>query len=120
MPVQRIEGVALNDVSFGDRDLLQVVVDLRRAEARITFSGAAQAVLSQSGGPTRVELERPVLVLNGVRCMATVPSTARPETIVLKWRLEQTSGGAVAEFLLVGDPEPVTLRFECEHLCLEA
>jgi hypothetical protein len=120
MPARTVEGAALNDVYLGDRDLLHVAVDLRRGEGRVTFSGAALTITSEGGGRSQVELERPVLVLTGLRSLATVPATSRPETIVLKWRFAMTSDASIAEFLVVGDPEPVTLRFECERLHLES
>ena len=116
MPASTLTGSELDDAYFGDRDLLQVLLDLRRREGRVTFSSVAVA----GGGGSRVELERPVLVLTGLRSITSAPSTSRPETIVLTWRLSSTSSDrATAEFTLIGDPEPVTVRFECEGIHLE-
>lgn len=111
---RKLEWMAFENVHFGDRDILHVGHDLRRAETRIVFSGA-----EFRGGVSPEELKLPVLVLSGVRSWASLPTTARPETIVLKWKFTVVSGGFVAEFLVVGDPEPVTLRFECERLHME-
>lgn len=114
----RIDGSALSQLYFGDRDLLEIAVDVGAAEARLTFSGARLAVASAEG-VVHLELARPVLVVTGLRSFGTHPASARAETIVLKWRLLHAAQTAVGEFMVVGNPEPVTLRFEGEGLHLE-
>ncbi|MEQ1502144.1 MAG: hypothetical protein ABMB14_07925 [Myxococcota bacterium] len=114
-----MENVTLDDLYFGDRDLLQFSVDFLHSEGRLTFSGAARSVTSAAGEQSRVELSHPVLVLSGLRSFMTTPASARFEAIVLRWAFTPMPRGVVGEFLLVGDPEPVTLRFECERVQLE-
>jgi hypothetical protein len=120
MRARNIEGLKLREVYFGDRDILRLDIDFRIGEARITFSGAAVPVChGQVGASGCEEMVKPVLVLAGLRSVVTSPATARPETIVLRSEFAPIQGGYSAEFLVVGDPEPVTMRFECERLCLE-
>lgn len=121
MPSKKLEMPALQSLYFGDRDIVRLDIDFRRSEGRISFSSVRfDKPISAAGDPSPYELDKPVLVLVGLRSVATSPSSARPETIILQWSFESRSEGAVAEFLVIGDPQPVTLRFECAGLYLEA
>ena len=118
---RRIDRAALEAVWFGDYDLQSVEINLRSAEARIAFSGAQLRLAQGEGGNmSTTELINPVLVLIGLRSFASHPPMARPETIVLGWAFGATSSGYLVEFMVVGDPEPVAVRFECDDMWLVA
>ncbi len=105
----------LDGVDLGDRDLSCVKIDLVTGEARLLFSSA---LVIRAGG-TREEVANPTLVLKGMRSIATSPPSSRPESIVLRWRFSRTSSGFSAEVLVIGNPEPVTLKFEGSSIHME-
>ena len=115
MPDRMLSFAELDHIDLGDRDLRVVELDLLVGEARLRFSSVS--LLSPNG--TRQVVENPRLVIGDVRGVALVPASARPEAIVLRWAFKQTSSGYEVEFLVIGDPEPVTLRFEGTRLHME-
>ena len=115
MPDSKLSFAELDHIDLGDRDLQTVELDLVVGEARLRFSSVA--LLSPDG--TRREVENPRLVIGGVRGVALAPASARPEAIVLRWAFKQTSLGYEVEVLVIGDPEPVTLRFEGTRVHME-